>query len=129
MEWVDEMGYQKALIKAKNKQAEFINGLLSRAQEEFDRGETYNALFHFGMAMHPIMDAYSPAHRWQVYGLSGQIGYDIAMAYVHYEIENRAPTSSETAGMRGEIRDRLRCVVSQKFYDVATSKSAFFSAS
>jgi len=28
------------------------------------------ALFHFGMAMHPIMDAISPSHKWSVYRVS-----------------------------------------------------------
>jgi len=65
------------------------------------------ALFHFGMAMHPIMDAVSPTHMWMVYNLStGPLGpitntWDM---HQHMKGEDRDPTNDEMRIMKQQIQ-------------------------
>jgi hypothetical protein len=126
--WVHKYGYPKALEMAKKAQADFVNFELTYAQNAYAKGDVAAALIHFGMAIHPLMDAYSPAHKWAVYGLSVDVSYDVAMAYVHYSIESRKPTAAEMASMRAEIQEKFACVVDQRFYDKATSRYPFVRA-
>jgi hypothetical protein len=70
------------------------------------------------MAIHPLMDAVSPAHRnWQVYSLTGIVPYDVYAAIVHKEIESREPTAAEMALMRQAIQISFKQVVSEFQYD------------
>jgi hypothetical protein len=127
--WVDEYGLEKATQMAQAAAAEFTKSMLAKAQESFANAAKQKdpdvryinisvGLKIFGMAIHPIMDAQSPAHKgWQVYRLTGDVGLDVALAYVHYRTESRQPTRAEMKVMRGQILSLLSCVVSQGQYD------------
>ena len=86
--WVEEYGLEKATQMAQEAAAQFTRYWLSEAQKTYNapsstgdpkvqRYEIQKALFQFGMAIHTIMDAESPAHKpWQVYSLTGNVGYE-----------------------------------------------------
>jgi hypothetical protein len=62
------------------------------------------AFFSFGMAMHPIMDAWSPTHQWQVYGLSGLLPLDGFRMIKHMRGESGRPTDAQMEGMKSVIQ-------------------------
>jgi hypothetical protein len=53
---------QQTAQDAQNATMNFINQQMQGAQEVFDSGDTSDAMFLFGISMHPVMDYSSPAH-------------------------------------------------------------------
>ena len=132
--WVKKYGLTEATERAKTAAENFTFEKFSEARASFtlaERGLIFfgdyrtkvrEALFLFGMGIHPLMDGQSPAHKpWQVYSLSGKVALDVALLYIHKRIESRQPTTTEMHIMRDMIRSQFRCVVSPEFYDMATT--------
>jgi RHS repeat-associated protein len=113
--WVDKFGLEKATQMAKDAAAKFTEDKLAEARKFMAKaarspfkdeaaGLRKIAFAAFGMAMHPIMDAQSPMHKWQVYYLTGMPGVDVGFAVMHARGESRNPTSGEMSIMRDQIR-------------------------
>jgi hypothetical protein len=127
--WVKKYGYATALAMSQKAYSKFIDETIGEAKRIYDsatdRSGVMHALYIFGMALHPIMDAESPAHGpWQIYDLSGSVTYDSAMLYVHGKIEERRPNAGEMCTMQNGIRDQLHRVVPGNIYRLWTTPRA-----
>lgn len=136
---VRELGsLEKAQESARGEAKKFVSGKLTNAKDYYSRAKEgpkagYDhwmemALKHFGEAMHPIMDNWSPAHHdFQVYdgnetvkagvigaaagsilGPVGTLGGAAAGVIIgsrqHSKIEERSPTDDEMNSMVDEMR-------------------------
>ena len=121
--WVEKYGLEKATTMAKAAAAEFTASNLSKARKLFASNKGWDnlqGLYYYGMAMHPIMDAQSPAHQWQVYSLTGIVGLDLYQAKIHNDIESRLPNRAEMKVMMAQMHGALKSVVSGSQYQKLT---------
>lgn len=117
--WVDEYGIEEATRRAKKKADEFMEDNIKLAKARLEdsnkagnsanyRSVTRSMAFQaFGSAMHPVMDQYSPAHRWAVYRLHPDLTYEVVMQISHKWMERRRPTAAEMSVMRNQIQAQL----------------------
>jgi RHS repeat-associated protein len=114
-QWIKKYGPQAAMQMAIDKAAEFTRRQLAEAQRLMKRANMSGfkdesaafrrqAFREFGAAMHPIMDALSPTHQFQAYGVPLNPIRFLRELGAHSAGEARGPNASEMSIMRDQIR-------------------------
>jgi RHS repeat-associated protein len=114
--WIIWWGKKKARREAIKAQQAFITKHINKARELMERankGGHYfqkqawikEAHFHFGVAMHPVMDFFSPPHGpWIGFFYTGNIVQDIVDNLAHKHAESGPPSSAQMNKMVTVIR-------------------------